>query len=1122
MKNSSLIRCIFIIGLLLLVWIGYINAAATDDKNPWDQLNESEKKWVLGKLQAELPNLLSDGPMKDYAEKITSYDIATMSTLLGEVSGGEYHNMMGYVATEGAKYLSEQFKNNLPEGYGKQIYTSLEGHSDKVLEIGRAMMDPNKNWQDVSTLAWNKTKEAVIADLEATSQAAFTGFVDHILGKGTGNLYIMAVQAEIVMIKAFEKRIVSESQNNLYRKYMENFSGPGSESAAWEAINHLTVGAVRDLKARNETAYSMAFRDFSEDQIRQMFAACANENGGNFYSWLTAKQAARENAAYQKKKLEMQAAVQRVQAQHNKLYRDMQRILLAAIREKKGDKGKEEAENALKENQVLLGQIRNVGMLIIRSCEIMEGLDSEYITAEAIVNDAIKMESRLKSNNNPIVQQWRTYAAGIEELKGILSGIKGTLEPLRRNSDVVIDNTAEGCGFYDEARAATSEEDAKKALQSVIESIRIARQAAEAVLSVNVELMQNQLSQKALKVAALKPEKPLNDVVYEFNEFLPKLAEAEEALKTCNDIAKKSGLYKKKNDTQRKSIKPWIASLASALQPYRYNEDVEMVLNEVRQIKSDIECYISVWDPISHKFDKNITILAQQVHANETPASIIKQAEAVFGIIASVEVGLVMGEQCLANTVLVVNDWIKKRKDAAPLSITGYVLENGNAADGATVSCRGATTVTSGAGEFTLSGFYGEPDEEFTVSASKLGRAGSAVAIYEGSDIGGITISLDDEAETAFSLSGKVMQEGNPVEIATVSCQGITDATDGSGAFLLSGLSGKLDEQYDIAASKGNLSGGGAVIYRGQSLSGIILVLPPADPDDLTVDEAVEEISNEDSEQCDPAIIELHKTTLIEAGSQALSDYSKFNESYSMARQEINRQASNPADNSLIAQAIRSMGSAIGSHENILQLIQNMSADLLGRSDCPNMDIAISEIVSMRETAVSQNQDMISRLAAINGELLSYGADEENIDEDGQSNTDDDSPSDFTKGGGTNEEIPGDSYDQDGDGEQDEGFVAVAGKNVAIHVFDSGNAKDDAFMVSVPGQIGGGTTDPGGGHYFYFRLAPGDYTAIVTVILAPDNVGTYTARIIHNGIVLKESSGSPKEGVGVTIQFHIE
>ena len=186
------------------------------------------------------------------------------------------------------------------------------------------------------------------------------------------------------------------------------------------------------------------------------------------------------------------------------------------------------------------------------------------------------------------------------------------------------------------------------------------------------------------------------------------------------------------------------------------------------------------------------------------------------------------------------------------------------------------------------------------------------------------------------------------------------------------------------------------------------------------------------------------------------------------------------------------------------------------------MDIALTDIVSMRETASSQHQDMIGKLAAIKGELSRFGTDEDNLAEDGQSNTDDDSPTDFTKGGGTNEEIPGDSYDQDGDGEQDEGFVNVAGKNVAIHVFDSGNLTDDSFRVTIPGQIGGGTTDPGGGHYFYFSLAPGDYVAIVTVILAPDDAGTYTARIIHNGIVLRESGGAPHEGASVTIPFHID
>ena len=662
----------------------------------------------------------------------------------------------------------------------------------------------------------------------------------------------------------------------------------------------------------------------------------------------------------------------------------------------------------------------------------------------------------------------------------------------------------------------------KQPCNLAIESIRTARQAADAVLSVDVESMQSRLAQKAQEVAALKPEKSLDDVVYEFNKFLPQLASAEEALNTCNRVARESRALKNKNDTRQHWLKQQIAALLSALKAYRYSEDVDNVMLDVEGIQSDINCLISVWDPITHRFDKNIANLAQQVHANETPEAIAKQADAVFGIVASVDVGLVMGEQCLANTVLIVNDWIKKRKDETPFSISGLVVDNGTAADGAVVSCRGANALTNAAGEFTLSGFYGEENEEFAVSASKLGKAGGAMVIYSGGDVGGVTISLDDEAETVFSISGQVLQEGNPVQSASVSCQGVTDATDAGGAFLLGGLSGKLEEQYNIAVSKGDLSGGGAVVYRGQSLSGIILTLPPATPEDVTVDEAVDDITEDNPDLCDPVQIQLNKSTLKQAASQGMSDYTKFNESYSMAQQEINRQASNPVDNAVIAQAIRSMETTIGTHENIVELIQTMSADLLTRAACPDMDMSLADIVSLREAAVSQHQDMTGKLAAIKGELARYGADEENIAENGQSNTDDDSPTDFTKGGGTNEELPGDSYDQDGDGEQDEGFVSVGGKNVAIYVYDSGSAKDDAFMVSVPGQIGGGTTDPGGGHYFYFSLAPGDYMAIVTVILAPDDVGTYTARIIHNGTILKESGGSPAQGTVVTILFHID
>jgi hypothetical protein len=68
----------------------------------------------------------------------------------------------------------------------------------------------------------------------------------------------------------------------------------------------------------------------------------------------------------------------------------------------------------------------------------------------------------------------------------------------------------------------------------------------------------------------------------------------------------------------------------------------------------------------------------------------------------------------------------------------------------------------------------------------------------------------------------------------------------------------------------------------------------------------------------------------------------------------------------------------------------------------------------------------------------------------------------FTGKGGTSTEIPGDGKDNDGDGLQDEIPVSgLPGYNITIGLYDSGNAKDDVFNLSVEGRGSLGLTPAG-------------------------------------------------------------
>ena len=123
--------------------------------------------------------------------------------------------------------------------------------------------------------------------------------------------------------------------------------------------------------------------------------------------------------------------------------------------------------------------------------------------------------------------------------------------------------------------------------------------------------------------------------------------------------------------------------------------------------------------------------------------------------------------------------------------------------------------------------------------------------------------------------------------------------------------------------------------------------------------------------------------------------------------------------------------------------------------------------------------------------------------------------------GGTMTEIPGDGVDNDADGQQDENVEALAGYSITCVLFDSGSLKDDIFNLSISGYCNLGTTPAGGLRSYGLDLSPGSYTATVTVVLAPDNVGTYTLVILENGRSIASATDGPPQGAAVTIPFTV-
>lgn len=77
----------------------------------------------------------------------------------------------------------------------------------------------------------------------------------------------------------------------------------------------------------------------------------------------------------------------------------------------------------------------------------------------------------------------------------------------------------------------------------------------------------------------------------------------------------------------------------------------------------------------------------------------------------------------------------------------------------------------------------------------------------------------------------------------------------------------------------------------------------------------------------------------------------------------------------------------------------------------------------------------------------------------------------------------------------------------SITVRDSGNLADDAFSVSVDGFVIGQTSVGGTNTLAISNLKPGNHVLSLTVIIAPDNVGTYTVTL-NDGLVFSDGTTS--------------
>ena len=252
--------------------------------------------------------------------------------------------------------------------------------------------------------------------------------------------------------------------------------------------------------------------------------------------------------------------------------------------------------------------------------------------------------------------------------------------------------------------------------------------------------------------------------------------------------------------------------------------------------------------------------------------------------------------------------------------------------------------------------------------------------------------------------------------------------------------------------------------------------------------------------------------------TELISYINKFNK-------EINDQSSDPCNNSIIAYCYYSATEiAARMAENVTDIHDITVEIIMLQAMCPDLNqqmqgegITIKSLISSIAGLGSYKE----KLAQMESRLRENGCDEDEVKDDGEKIVPPEGDPGFIQDGGISTEMPGDGDDNDGDGQQDEEIQGLTGYNVTLILYDSGSLADDIFSLSVNGYGNLGQTPAGGLRSYGLNLLPGTYTAVVGVVLAPDDYGTYTLTVLYKGESIGSISGDPPQGSSATLSFTV-
>lgn len=295
----------------------------------------------------------------------------------------------------------------------------------------------------------------------------------------------------------------------------------------------------------------------------------------------------------------------------------------------------------------------------------------------------------------------------------------------------------------------------------------------------------------------------------------------------------------------------------------------------------------------------------------------------------------------------------------------------------------------------------------------------------------------------------------------------------------------------------------------------------------ISLEDAIDDILDDDGAEgkgfCDDNAIRGQWQRIQQLAARSDAIFSGFEGRYQKFLKEINDQNSTPCQNNLVAVAFAGGSRDLEGYEILVEEVKTVANDLIERVGvCPDLKFKLdySQLTSLLSQIGRHSGQMKRAIADMEAQLARFGCDKIEVTQRGNQTADyTDDPNVIGDGGSGGTEICGDGVDNDGDGLQDEDCTGQSNSNITIVLFDYGNLKDDVFGLAVTGRGNLGNTPAGGRRPYPLSLPPGSYVATVTVILAPDNEGTFTITISEGSKVIAGTRGGPAQGTQVQVPF---